>query len=118
MPFIIFLAHFFHVIIFVILYNTFKVLYCIHNKIITNHATMRGNAITSIRMIPHYLSNLLTFGLDLLHVCGSLPWLAGGLKLNVTGHGQDAVSLTLVLDRGQFSSMTAPGISRGASVYL
>ena len=24
----------------------------------------------------HYISNQLTFGLDPLHVCGSLPWLA------------------------------------------
>jgi len=28
-------------------------------------------------MFPLYLSNRLTFGLDLLHVCGPLPWLTG-----------------------------------------
>jgi len=31
----------------------------------------------SVCPFPLYLSNRLTFDLDLLHVCGSLPWLAG-----------------------------------------
>jgi len=47
----------------------------------------------SIRLFPLYHSNRLTFGLDLLHVCGSQ-----GLKLTVTGQGQ-RVQLIALGDR-------------------
>jgi len=36
-----------------------------------------------VRLFPIYLSNRLTFGLGLLQVCGSLPWLAG---IETEGH--------------------------------
>ena len=49
-------------------------------EVITDLISTAGNAINSVRLsvrlFPLYLSNRLTFGLDLLHVCGSLPWLA------------------------------------------
>jgi len=49
--------------------------------IFTNHVSTGPNKIASIRLsvrlFPLYLSNRLTFGLDLLRVCGSLPWLTG-----------------------------------------
>ena len=37
-----------------------------------------------------------------------------GMKLKVTGQGKDAISLTSVLDRGQFSSINLclPGLSQ------
>jgi len=48
--------------------------------------------------------NQLTFGLDLLHVSVGHYHGSQGLKLKVTGEGQGAVGLTLILDCGQFSS--------------
>jgi len=75
--------------------------------IFTNHDKTGGEAITSVRlsvqMFPLYLSNQLTFGLDLLHMSGSLLT-HRGQKLKVAGHGQNAVGLTSILDCGQFSS--------------
>jgi len=37
----------------------------------------------STHLSPLYLSNRLNFGLDLLHVCGSIPWIAG---IETVGH--------------------------------
>jgi len=54
----------------------------------------------SVRPFPLNLSNRLTFGLNLLHVCESLPWFAG----IETEH---AVGLTSILDRRQFFSLTS-----------
>jgi len=55
-------------------------------------------SLPSLCPFPLYLSNRLTFGLDLLPVCGSLPWLAG-IELKVTCQGQDAVTLTSISGR-------------------
>jgi len=43
------------------------------------------------------------FGLDLLHVCGHYHG-SQGLKPKVTDQGQDAISMTSILDRGEFYS--------------
>jgi len=49
--------------------------------IITDRVSMGSNAVASVRLsvrpFPLYLSSRLTFGIDLSHVCGSLPWHKG-----------------------------------------
>jgi len=61
--------------------NIFFILRRDNCMLFTDHISTGGNAIASVRLsvrpFPFYLSNRLTFGLHLLHVCGSLPWLAG-----------------------------------------
>jgi len=58
---------------------------------ITNRVSMGGNAIAcihlSVHLFPLYLSNRLTFDLDLLHVCVGHCHGWQGLKLKVTGQG-------------------------------
>jgi len=55
----------------------------------------------SVRLFLLCLSNRLTFGFDLLHVCGQ--WVTTmarwGLKVKVAGQGQDAVGLKLHICR-------------------
>ena len=62
------------------------------NAFIKDRVSSGGNAITSVRLSVHlfplYLSNRLIFGLDLLHVCGSLPWPAG---IETEGHRSSKV---------------------------
>jgi len=55
--------------------------------LITDRPSMGGNAVASIHLFPLYLLNRLTFGLDLLHVCGSLPWLTGETEGHRLGLG-------------------------------
>jgi len=79
------------------------------NEIFTESVSTGGNAIASVRpfvrLFPLYLLNRLTFGLDLLHIHVWVTTVSRRrLKLKVTGEGQDAVGLTSILDRGQFSS--------------
>ena len=82
--------------------------------IFTDHIGMVGNAIASVRLsiclFPLYIFNRLTFGLDLLHVCGSLTCLAG---IETEWHrSRSRCSWSdLDLDRRQFSSFTAANLT-------
>ena len=51
----------------------------------------------SVHLFPLYLSNRLTFDLDLLHMCGSLPWLTG---IETEGHrSRSRLGLIMVMVR-------------------
>ena len=67
--------------------------------IFTDCINMGGNAIAlyiCLCPFPVFFSNQLTFGVDLLHMCWSLPWLAGieteGLRLGLgSRYGQSGL---------------------------
>ena len=70
---------------------------------ITDRVSTGGNAIVSVRLSVRLFP--LIFRTDLIIACVWVTNMARrGLKLKVTGQGQDAVGLTSILDRGEFSS--------------
>jgi len=68
-----------------------------------DRVSTNGNVIASVRLFPLYLSNQLTFGLDLFCMCVGYYHGLQGLKLKVSGQCQHAVGPISILDRGQFS---------------
>jgi len=80
--------------------------------LITDRVSTRGNAIASVRQSVVCFNSLFRTDWPLaLILCMCVghyhDW--HGLKLKVTGQGQDAVCLTSIVDRRQFSSRSCHG---------
>jgi len=57
--------------------RSIHITHLISSDLITDLVSTRGNAVASIHLFLLLFFELTVFDLDLLHVCGSLPWLAG-----------------------------------------